>query len=130
MADPSKNVGAARRRLRSLLLDKSGGRIVTGPARVKPIDVSDYRGISAPFTGFPLGAAASGRLAARARATPRCRRRTHRQVWERLQRQSAPAVLLLMRGLIRLAHDPEKHVLDLDRGWAPVVEKDHAQTKC
>jgi hypothetical protein len=28
-----------------------------------------------------------------------------------------------------LAHDPEKHVLDPDRVWAPVFGKDHAQTK-
>jgi thiamine-phosphate pyrophosphorylase len=26
-----------------------------------------------------------------------------------------------------LAHDPEKHVLDPDRGWEPVFGKDHAQ---
>jgi hypothetical protein len=26
------------------------------------------------------------------------------------------------------AHDPEKHVLDPDRGWMPVFGKDHAQT--
>jgi hypothetical protein len=30
----------------------------------------------------------------------------------------------------RLAHDPEKHVLDPDRGWEPVFGKDHAQAKC
>jgi hypothetical protein len=26
-------------------------------------------------------------------------------------------------------HDLEKHVLDPDRGWAPVFGKDHAQAK-
>jgi hypothetical protein len=25
-----------------------------------------------------------------------------------------------------LEHDPEKHVLDPDRGWTPVFGKDHA----
>jgi len=27
-------------------------------------------------------------------------------------------------------HDPEKHVLDLDRGWGPVFGQSHAQAKC
>ena len=30
---------------------------------------------------------------------------------------------------IALVHDPEKHVLDADRGWEPVFGQDHAQTK-
>jgi hypothetical protein len=30
---------------------------------------------------------------------------------------------------IALVHDPEKHVLDPDRGWEPVFGQDHAQTK-
>jgi ribonuclease P protein component len=38
-----------------------------------------------------------------------------------------------LREVVRLsvapAHDPEKHVLDPDRGWIPVFGKDHAQSK-
>ena len=30
---------------------------------------------------------------------------------------------------IEPAHDPEKHVLDRDRGWRPVFGQDHAQKK-
>src|SRR5450759_5466250 len=30
---------------------------------------------------------------------------------------------------VRHAHDPEKHVLDPDRGWEPVFGQDHAQFK-
>ena len=32
-------------------------------------------------------------------------------------------------GTARIAHHPEKHVLDRDRGWIPVFGKDHAQNK-
>jgi hypothetical protein len=48
-----------------------------------------------------------------------------------------------VNGAVTLVHDPEKHVLDPDRGWGPVsrlrearfggrrkVGKDHAQEKC
>jgi len=31
---------------------------------------------------------------------------------------------------IALVHDPEKHVLDPDRGWEPIFGKDYAQAKC
>ncbi|HKS64226.1 MAG TPA: hypothetical protein VJT13_21160, partial [Xanthobacteraceae bacterium] len=41
-----------------------------------------------------------------------------------------PVVKSAIIGAKRLEHDPEKHVLDPDRGWIPVFGKDHAQRRC
>ena len=57
------------------------------------------------------------------------------------RRAARRAAALLSRGRLRadparrvvrvaaLKHDPEKHVLDADRGWTPVFGKDHASTR-
>jgi TatD DNase family protein len=47
---------------------------------------------------------------------------------EEIARQTTENFFRLFSKVPRSAHDPEKHVLDPDRGWNPVFGQDHAQT--
>ncbi len=47
---------------------------------------------------------------------------------EQIAEQTTETFFRLFSKVPRPAHDPEKHVLDPDRGWQPVFGKDHAQT--
>jgi TatD DNase family protein len=48
--------------------------------------------------------------------------------FEEIARQTTENFFRLFAKVPRAEHDPEKHVLDPDRGWESVFGKDHAQT--